>query len=229
MRRKVDLSNIPTKKRGQKFVTNWKESTGCKIPFEYDGIIGELKIVKVYLGKHIKLDVKYNDNITKTSSDTIRQAKLSKVLKIKSSDFIFNVGDKFKRKNGYMVITDRFKQDIHKSDGYVESRKKYKYKCTKCGYRDGVIDENDLKRGKGCACCAGKVVSVGINDILTTAPELQVYFSNCPNDIYKYTASSNKKINPTCPVCGQVSKKKYSINTLNRVGFKCSICSSGVS
>ena len=91
---------------------------------------------------------------------------------------------------------------------------------------DFWVNESDLKDGKGCGCCAGTKVIVGINDISTTLPWAVPYIDDI-NYVYKHTKTSMKKTDMTCPTCG--FKKKISVAHLYFQSFGCPYCSDGFS
>lgn len=80
-------------------------------------------------------------------------------------------------------------------------------------------DKHDLcpycKQNKG-----GKLI-VGLNDIHTTRPDLEMYLFDI-NDAYKYTSNSNKKIKWKCPDCGHVFER--AIGNISARGFSCELC-----
>lgn len=61
----------------------------------------------------------------------------------------------------------------------------------------------------------------------TTNPELAKLLLN-PEDGYKYTQSSNKKVDWKCNICENIINNK-SINNANKRGVPCPICSDGIS
>ena len=72
-----------------------------------------------------------------------------------------------------------------------------------------------------CPICSNRQVLVGVNDMWTTSPDLAKYLAN-PDDGYKYTKSSNKIIQWTCPEC-----KHSFLKTPNKMSFskiKCQYC-----
>jgi DNA-directed RNA polymerase subunit RPC12/RpoP len=80
--------------------------------------------------------------------------------------------------------------------------------------------------GQGCPYCDNKKILIGFNDMWTTNPELAKLLLN-PEDGYKHTHRSNKKIDWKCLDCGNVIKNK-SPNSVNG-NFSCPICSDGIS
>lgn len=89
--------------------------------------------------------------------------------------------------------------------------KLYIVKCNKCGaifYRS----EGNLNRNECGVCCKrSKLVYVGINDLWTKNPTVAQYLLN-PDDGYKYSESSNVKVDFICNCCGKICNR--SINTV---------------
>lgn len=81
--------------------------------------------------------------------------------------------------------------------------------------------------GNGCQICANKAVLKGFNDMWTTHPEQARLLANV-EDGYKYTYSSNVKVDWICGECDEPIKDK-TINKINDRGLKCPICSDGMS
>lgn len=122
----------------------------------------------------------------------------------------------------------------------------YQYKCNICGfdcsnpvYHKGIyLNEYwvtghsiiwlQKNGGRGCACCSGKVVQPGINDVATTEPTVVDYFVNRA-DGNKWTKSSLNKVQVKCLVCGSVYPKLVAIQNLTYQGFNCINCGSGIS
>ncbi|NMM62224.1 hypothetical protein HBE96_05895 [Clostridium sp. P21] len=114
-----------------------------------------------------------------------------------------------------------------KKNSYIEKQKWYKYKCNKCNWHEGWIDESSLLKN-GCSCCNGKTVVEGINDIPTTSPNLIKYFLNGIDQAKLYTKSGGDEIYPICPDCGRIKSKKMKIATIYRYGIGCT-CSDSIS
>lgn len=141
----------------------------------------------------------------------------------------YNIGDRIVDDKRDITIIDKKKL----TRTYI-----YKYRCNICGYecQDGYragkqVAANWRKAyefdnvGKGCACCARSIIVPEINSVAATHPELVKYFIN--GDEYKYSASSNLKIDLKCPYCGTIKPQKISI--LTSYGFSCPVCASSVS
>lgn len=85
---------------------------------------------------------------------------------------------------------------------------------------------NNRSKGKGCPYCSNRKVNRD-NCMWTTNPELASMLVD-PEDGYKYTQFSNKKVNWRCPDCSTLLKNKI-INNVNKKGVCCSNCSDGIS
>lgn len=107
--------------------------------------------------------------------------------------------------------------------------KYYKYTCNICKWEEGWILESALKKGQGCACCSGKQVVPGINDICTTDPWMIQYFQGGKEEAKLYTCGSNALLNFKCPDCGKVKDKKMQICTLHHFKSISCECSDKVS
>ena len=134
--------------------------------------------------------------------------------------FKYDIGNIIKDEKRDLVI---IKQEIRVN----KSNKKYKYyqyKCNKCGYDEGWIEEHNLQVGKGCPCCSNpiRLTKLGINTIYDTTKWMIPYVGM---DIAKtHTRMSNKKIHPICPYCGKQKKKSMMISTIcstHSIGCTC--------
>ena len=222
--RKMFLENLPRWKDGNcKGSINWKESIGCKIHFIYDEVEDILEIVDYIKGRNQKVKVLYNGTIYEVSCDRMRKCQIgNQLLNKRTSDFRINIGQTFKDNKRDLTIIDRqYRKDKDNVD-----RKYYKYHCNVCYWKEGWIEERNLKNGNGCSCCSNKTVVKGINDIATTNPELVKYFVN-KEDVCKYSNGSNKKVKLKCPNCG--FEKEIKICDLYYKGFSCLQCSDGIS
>ncbi len=96
------------------------------------------------------------------------------------------------------------------------------WKCKKCGYIWQAQIYNRA-HGKGCPCCANRVVVPGINDLATTDPELAAEWHPTLNSLKptEVTRGQQKKIYWKCSKCGNVW-----LDTLNHRshGRGCSKC-----
>lgn len=123
-------------------------------------------------------------------------------------------GRKNKLKNGVKMIGE-----------YIDTTTPTEFQCN-VGHVWSATPFNVYMNGSGCPYCAGKKVLVGFNDLWTTRPDIARLLKN-PEDGYKYTKGSGKKVDFICPDCGAPNNKN--INMVCRYGFACNRCSDGVS
>ena len=111
---------------------------------------------------------------------------------------------------------------------YINTKTKILHKCMKaeCGFEWDVSPDSILQ-GYGCPVCKNKRVSIGINDMWTINPKLAALLSN-PEDGYKYTQGSNKRVDWVCPLCHTFISNKV-INHVRIYGLSCPSCSDGIS
>jgi len=208
--REVDTS-VLVKKGTQRI--NWEKSVGLLVPFIYDDIEGEIKILEYKYKNYILVKFKGKEKMIKTSH--FKDAAIGEVVMATNGDFWYNKGDVFTNKFSSIVIMNQIKDKI----------KKYTYKCLTCGNID-TVHESNLKKGCGCNVCSGKKALKGFNDIWTTNPALGrlLYIKD---DGYIHTQYSSKKCLFQCPQCGYV--KNMAVNNANQQGICCPICSDGIS
>lgn len=228
--RKCDLSNIPKIPKNHESAFDWKKSIGQIVPFEYDGIKDSFMIVG--FESRDKVYVRYKEKQHMLYGKYIKKGKIAKIFdpviewKYKEGDII---QDHVRTHDRHIQITKRKYVDICPNPN-SRLHKYYQYKCLICGYDcamdDFWVNEADLKDGKGCGCCAGTKVIIGINDIPTTFPEAVAYIDD-KSYLYKYTKTSQKKTMMTCPYCG--FKKISSVDKLYFQSFGCPKCSDGYS
>lgn len=108
----------------------------------------------------------------------------------------------------------------------IKSTKEYFF-IGKCGHEFLAFPQIAFCRKDkeiGCPYCSGHRVLIGFNDLWTTHPELSKQLIN-PEDGYKYTENSNKKIYWKCDSCGEliyqspnkITTKKSFCNNCNNV------------
>lgn len=113
---------------------------------------------------------------------------------------------------------------------YTGMDKKTEHKCLICGHEWLVLPSSITgKHRSGCPMCNGgtNTVIVGVNDMWTTNPEMAKLLAD-PEDGYRYTQSTSKKVKWKCPDCGEITKPKAISNVKNQ-GLTCSKCSSNKS
>ncbi|MBQ8932681.1 MAG: hypothetical protein IJ061_00170 [Lachnospiraceae bacterium] len=97
--------------------------------------------------------------------------------------------------------------------------------CSKCGYHFKAKVSNRTRR-KSCACCLGKALVPGINDLATTHPKLAAEWHPTKNGNLKPTSVSHgmaKKVWWLCP-----EGHTYPATIMHRSsGTNCPICNKG--
>lgn len=206
----VDLSNVKRTKDGR---IDWKNSIGCIIPFQYQDIYSTIHIMKYISGRHVCITIhKYASDYQITKSQIIN-GELGGVLQKITSNFRFHAGD---------VVNEKILILSSYMNGH---RKAYSYQCLIDGYV-GSMTEDDLRRGHGCPVCSHRIVMCGINDVVTTHPEVAKLFLD-QSDAYKYSAFSKHKAVFKCPNCG--NKINAAIYNVVTQGLSCQRCGDGFS
>ena len=221
-----DFSGLP--KIGNSDQIKWKNAIGAVVPYVLDGENDYFTIVDY--------EVKNG-----TSYITIEHNKETKIIPtnyIKSGHIIsflrghrkkrkqYNIGDTVTCNNSVFLILGVSVR--LKKNGKKNSSKPYYYvKCQKCGF-------SYWKSGRtmhvGCKCCHSTEAISGINDIRTTDPWMDAYFSESDKWMMdSYSSGSNRRFYPDCPNCGKLSTKSYTINQVRNYGFSCSCLSDGIS
>ena len=230
--RKVFLDNLPKweiQGKGKEGSINWQESLGKLIHFIYDDIEGNIEIID-YIKEKQKISIKYNNILYLIQTQKILNCKINKIFKIsnKVHKFKFEIDKHFKDDKRDLIIIDKLVKIKFTNKGKERFELWYKYKCNKCGWDEGWVEERSLAfQQTGCSCCCPtpRIVVEGINDIPTTAPWMVKYFQGGYDEAKLYTKSSNKKIKPICPDCGMVKDKLMSINTIyNEHSMGCKYC-----
>lgn len=141
----------------------------------------------------------------------------------------YSMFDEIKDERRNLKIIGKELRVREKSHNNICRDKWYKYRCNICGWDNGWIVEYSLDSKSGCSCCAGKTVVEGINDIPTTAPWMVKYFQGGYDEAKLYTRTSNKKIYPICPECGNIRNINIPICTIyKKQSIGCS-CGDGIS
>lgn len=213
----LNLNDLP--KRGKQI--DWKNTVGTILYFNYKDTKGSFKIIEYFIeNKKPKFKVEYNNNTYILTSDQIIQGKIGRVFKFLTIEPKLKLGEIH---NDLLLLDSFYKEfkceDIrYKNNIKIEKVCYYKYKCLKCGF-EGEISEKNLKLGQGCPVEAGKMVIIGVNDVLTTHPWIEKYVVD-KEEILHLSAGSNKKIKFKCPDCGV--EKVLQVNSLIRNGrFSC--------
>lgn len=142
------------------------------------------------------------------------------------NQLVLPVHMKLKYEKGYILETKSGKIEI--LDHYMKDGKNsfYRYRCLVCGY----IDEKNISNisKTGCRVCTNQKIVIGINDMWTTNPELSSLLAN-PDDGYKYTQCSGKKLNWKCPDCGEIIYNVSISQVYRNKKISCPKCSDGIS
>lgn len=149
-------------------------------------------------------------------SDPFRKCQFAMILNARTKEYKYDIG--FISNNLKILDQIRIKNKKYGEKGYV-------YQCLKCGYTNKVSESNFIKHK--CPICSSHKIQVGTNDMWTTNPELAKLLAN-PENGYKYTQYSSKKVDWKCPDCGNIIKNK-NISNINKRGLSCPICSDGIS
>ena len=97
--------------------------------------------------------------------------------------------------------------------------------CSKCGYHYPAKIGNRAF-GRGCPCCAGKIVVPGINDLATTHPKLAAEWHPTLNGDLKPTDVSYGLADEVWWLCPEGHSYPASLNHRS-TGTNCPICNSG--
>jgi hypothetical protein len=219
---KIDINILPHK---NKKIIDWRKSIGYIVEAIYNNKKYKIKIIN-YENNYLTIKlVNEKRNKFKISPYHFKNCQLGNFLGLISKDFKYEIGTHIKNKKQDIIIVEReYRQKIDKH-GWKENRKYYKYKCNKCGGYSWII-EGSLKRN-GCNICSNNTVVKGINDMWTTNPELAELLAN-PEDGYKYTQGSGKRVDWRCPSCDNIIKNKL-ISNINKYGLSYPKCSDGIS
>ena len=206
-----------------KFKIDWEKCADYEVPFVYNNIKGKIKIIDCFRkNNRTYLKIKYKDNVDEINTDGLIRCQLGDILGLKTSKYKYSVGD---------IITDvtsgnlQILEQIRMKNG-KNTEKGYRYKCLICGNED-IITEGSLKQHMGCNVCSGHKIKIGYNDMWTTNPKLASLLAD-PNDGYKYTQNSGKKVNFKCLDCDNIIENKI-ISNVKQQGISCPKCGDGVS
>lgn len=210
----IDFNQFPTDKNGHIL---WGKAVGMTVEFFY---YNEKHIIKILdygnPGKdYIEIKV---DDMPSEIVNTQRIRNLTFDNLFAKPNYFYNIGDIV---SGSVILEQLHIQRNNK--GY--RAKHYKCKCLTDGY-EYIVTEKELKNGRRCPKCVGKVLIIGHNDLATTDPNV-VKFLFDKEDGHKYTRCSHKYVWAICPICGY--KKRMRVETLVLEGFSCPRCSDGLS
>lgn len=212
----IDFNQFPMDKNGRIL---WTESVGKTVDFYYYDEKHTIKILNYGNPNKDYVEIKVDDMSSEiVNTQKIRNLSFDNLFA--KPNYFYNIGDIV---NGSMVIEQLY---IKRNNGKGYREKHYKCKCLTDGY-EYIIAEKELKKGRKCPKCVGKVLIVGYNDLATTDPDI-VKFLLDKEDGYKYTRCSHKYIWAVCPFCGYQKFIRVEELVLNG-GLSCPRCSDGLS
>lgn len=217
---KMYLDNLPRWEGGKhKDKINWKDSVGCTVKAEYEGIIYNLKILKNDEG-YLYLEV---DGIKKENPIKYSHFIEGKIGGLIGSKYIYDIGKIIKDEKRDLVILEQIRV---KHGKYTQ--KGYKYHCNKCEYED-EISESSLKNGGGCLVCCGKKVILGFNTIWDTDKWAVDRGLISEEDAKKYTRGAHKRIDVICPNCGEPKNGILIYSIIKNKSIGCKKCGDKIS
>jgi hypothetical protein len=131
-----------------------------------------------------------------------------------------------------MLTNEQFQEKLKQIDNGITTDTFYAGNDTfmncncKYGHHFTTKAFNLIYNKNGCPVCSGRQVDVGVNDMWTTNPK-QAELLLDPDDGYKYSQCSQKKVWWKCPCCGLHINKK--IQYVNQRGLICHKCGDGIS
>lgn len=211
----IDFTQFPLNKDGS---ISWKNSIGVVADFYYCGEKHTLKI----LGRGNPTNEFVTFQVDDMQPETARTQKIKYLLfddLFYKPNYLYNIGDIV---NGVIILEQLY---FKRTENSVKKEKFYRCKCLVDGHVY-IVQEHELKTGRKCPKCVGRVLIVGYNDLATTDPDIMKYLLN-KEDGRKHTRGSNERIWVVCPICKH--KKLVKITDLVHKGFSCPRCSDGLS
>lgn len=220
----VDLSTI-NKKHGH---YDWKGSIGNTFKFEFDGQTGDILIKGVRVHddqKNVSILLSYDGIEKEFSSQKIRNGNIITLVNRLYHVQEYNIGDVIKTDDGKELVVIGFSLQQKKNpDIWGARRMYYNLMCKQCKATFKLSATRLRNRQSICKCCSKghRECFTGINDITQTDPWMVQYFPGGAQEACQYTSHSGAMINPFCPDCGKIRKKKISIGNINQGhGFQC--------
>ena len=212
--KKVYLDDLPM--NGKRI--DWNNSVGAKIKFTYDGISGEVTILKYDKDKKhvvIKSNDFNNGDAFSLYVSSFKACQLGSFVDKNNRQYRFSDGENVKTKSIDVNIVKSCKK---------QGRKSYVCSCNKCRGVTIIREDQLLDENHGCGVCSNKVCHTGINDVATTHPHLVKYFLNT-HDAKINSINSHNKVSILCPECG--ATREMSIIKFANNPFNCHVCSDG--
>lgn len=215
---KVYTDNLLKFKDGSlKGKIDWGNNINKIVKFSYNGIQGEVKIVKYVKKKHGRIFILYNNIEYDMPAENFINCKLKHLFyKYVPESDLFKYWDW--NKNNELNINP-YRLNIN------DNKLKAWWKC-EMDHSWQASSYNIINHKSWCPYCSNKKVQIGFNDIATKNPDLIQYFKY-KEEAFNYTTGSNKKILAICPYCK--NDKPIYINKLNRYGISCRYCGNGIS
>lgn len=151
--RKIYIDDLPKRKYGNKFVIDWNRVNGHILNFQYDNIIGKVKIVNASSENKI-IDIEYNNIVSKIDKTSLISCKIGRIIgKYKNRGVILGLSD-IPTTDPWMIPYFQGGYDEAKLYAAKSDKKIYPI-CPDCGrIRDKTIRIRDMykMRGIGCIC-----------------------------------------------------------------------------
>jgi hypothetical protein len=180
--RKVFLENLPH--RGD--LICWNKSLGYTIPFKFEDVSGNMKIVDINNDKK-SVVLEYLGKEYSITTYRLMHGGLSKILGA-------NYGE---RKSKY-CIGDIINNKKIINIFYKNGRKKYTFQCLKCE-QNNIQSEYNLEHC-GCPICnQSRIIVPHINGIKGLYPEVYNMITDEDKDLY--ASKSDHKVHWNCPYC----------------------------
>lgn len=209
--KKLDFSNLPRKKHGDKILIDWISADSVVVPFIYDDMEGEFIVsFKERIKGGCMLDIIYNNKHYEMANGNFKKGKISTIIGKRFNKHRYAVGEIV---NGLEILEHTYVKDARNNNALA-----YKVKCvvTKKEY---VQTQFNMSYGYGSKYLAGN--QVWEDNWLYNEKHLHKFIKN-PEDLKKVSIASDKKILCVCPNC---KAEKYIIaNSLYRYGLSCDNC-----
>lgn len=115
---------------------NWKENIGKELPFQYNDLIGIIKIIDYKsVNRNNLVTIKYQDNVITTSTSNLLQLKIPSFLnKNKNTrQYLYKIGDIIDKDFQESKVIEQTRISVKATKNY-ETTRGYKLKCLCCGY-----------------------------------------------------------------------------------------------
>jgi len=125
----IDLSKLKRYTTGNlKGKIDWRMNFNSYIEFHYNDIYDKLLLTGYGKNKN-ELIITYNNQQFQIGIGSLTSCQIGRILKYKTSDFKYNIGDKIVDNKRNMLIIDR---------KYIKNKGKYyNYLCNYCTYHTG--------------------------------------------------------------------------------------------